>query len=462
MKIFPTILVLFLMGAIGSCAQSQTSGTKHRMTDLARYLQVLHQSRSFQGEILVAKGRDILFHQAIGKASFEHGVSLKAGARYRIASISKTFTGTLILIAKQELLLRLEDKVKDYLPSLSPKFGDITIHQLLTHRSGLPHHSGFEDYWQTVSRRQFSTDQAIEEINKLDLLFEPGSDMTYSSPAYYVLATVLEAVYKDNFHQVLQEKILNPLQMAETGSAYTLDILPQLASGYHLGPNDRLLVAPYRDYSMLKGAGDLYSTAVDLLRWTNSFYDQEILNDEVQELFFTPESMAMNEKDEFYGYGWFIDSTEQKKYYHGGGTWGYSSFLVMYPAEKLTIIILSNVSTLPMKDITSNVEKIVFGQPVQMPGLQEEVMIEGQDLSQYCGKYISDSGQMSLTIGERKGGLYAQLAGRPPFPIYPKAEHQFFGKKVEIDFLFEWKADNIHGIIADRMGQQFHFVKESN
>lgn len=424
---------------------------------LETYLNAIHLKKGFNGEILVAKGKNILFQQTVGLASYENNLELEKGAKYRIASITKTFTGTLIAIAQKEEELNVQDKAIDYINGLSPKFKDVTIEQLLSHTSGLPHNEGIKDYWHIKSKLQMTSEQVITEINTLDLLFEPGSQMHYSSLGYYLLATILESVYNSSFENILKDKILKKLQMTETGIVDNLKIIPQMASGYHLVTDDSLVVAPYRNYSMLKGAGDMYSTATDLLKWNNSFFSNTLLSEKTNTNIFTQQTQKNNES---YRYGWYMSSDVPKKQYHGGGTWGYSTYNSMYPDKQISIIILSNISTLPISTIASDVEKIVFGQPFQMPSI-EKVSKESANLEMYSGSFISETSKMVLIIKKVENSLYAKLGNNPPFEVYPKGNHQFFGKKIEIDITFQIDNDLVSGLMAERMGKTFNFKKET-
>jgi CubicO group peptidase (beta-lactamase class C family) len=208
-------LTAFVFG-VTLTAYSQTKD----FTDIKKlesYLNAIHLKKGFNGEILVAKGENILFQKTVGLASYENNIDLNKGATYRIASITKTFTGTLIVIAQEEQKLNVQDKAIAHINGLSPRFRDITIEQLLTHTSGLPHNDGIENYWPEKSKLQMTSEQVITEINALDLLFKPGSEIRYSSLGYYLLAIVLENVDKRSFEDLLKVKILNKLQMTETG-----------------------------------------------------------------------------------------------------------------------------------------------------------------------------------------------------------------------------------------------------
>lgn len=428
---------------------------------LEAYLHAIQLNKNFNGEILVAKGEDILFHQSVGKASYENDLDLSVGSTYRIASITKTFTGTLFTIAREEQKLNFQDKAGTYIKELSFKFKDISIEHLLNHTSGLPHNEGIEDYWQVKSKLQMNPEQVLTEINRLDLLFEPGTEMSYSSLGYYLLALILENIYEQSFEELLKARILDKLQMTETGIFDNLKIIPQMASGYHLLTDDSLVVAPYRNHSMVKGAGDMYSTATDLLKWNNSFFSNSLLNEETIKSVFPQHAKSADKSDDNYSYGWYVNAEKAPKFSHGGGTWGYSTYTAAYPESRISIIIMSNISTLPISAIAEDIEKIVFGKAFQMPTTKEVSKVPG-NLKKYCGNFISDKNEMALSVSSEGNRLFAKLGNNPSFEIYPMGEHQFFGKKIEIEFTFKIHNDQITGLTAARMGQVFRFTKKTD
>jgi CubicO group peptidase (beta-lactamase class C family) len=149
-------------------SQANTNDKEQVEDTLERYINVIKATQGFNGEILVARGDEIVFQKATGMASFEHQVALQKGAKYRIASITKSLTATLIMMAQQEGMLSIKDRVVDYIPQLATKFKDITIEHLLTHTSGLPHNEGIKDYWLIKSKLDMTTKQSLEEINQIN------------------------------------------------------------------------------------------------------------------------------------------------------------------------------------------------------------------------------------------------------------------------------------------------------
>lgn len=425
---------------------TQLNSQTNLESDLNTYLEVIAAKKSFSGELLVARGDKVVFHKAIGLESVEDAIPIKKGATYRIASITKTFTGTLVAMAQQQGKLNFSDPIDKYIPNLSGQIGNLTVHQLLTHTSGLPHNEGIQDYWLKKSKLDMSTDQVISEINKLELLFEPGAEMKYSSPGYYLLGTLIEKVYAQSYQEVLTKQILVPLGMSGSGA----DNSDKLVKAYHLLQEKRM-PAPYRHYSMLKGAGEMHATAEDLLKWSHSFYGTKLLSHS--------DIKTVLNQDLTYAYGWFVGTENSAKFYHGGGTWGYSSYLAIYPAEEISIIILSNVSSLPMKAIGADIEKMVYGLPFDMPVIEKSVEVAEADLERYEGTYLSETSEMRLEIKKNGQVLFAQLGGNPAFQIYPKGNDTFFGKKVEVTMTFEADGPRINGVKAERMGRTFAFIK---
>jgi CubicO group peptidase (beta-lactamase class C family) len=233
---------------------------------LEKYMKVQHERINFSGTVLVANQKDVLFMQSIGAASHELNVPIQKDSKFKIASATKAFTGLLIALSNKEGKLRFEDKLQVFFPELKDeKWKQITVRQLVAHTSGIPHWNGISDYWNIKSKLSLNKEQVLNEIFKMHLLFEPGTKAEYSSLAYYLLATILEKVYGKSYNQLLQEKILEPLQLRETGACDQSGIIPKLVSGYHLIIDDSLIVAPYRDVSALTGGGNMYSTATDLL-----------------------------------------------------------------------------------------------------------------------------------------------------------------------------------------------------
>jgi CubicO group peptidase (beta-lactamase class C family) len=435
---------------------------------LRDYLALQQQRIGFSGVVLVANDAQIISQQAIGFASRELNIPLSGNSKFKIASMTKSFTGLLVALATQEGKLHPDDRLEKFFPELTDaKWKQITVRQLLSHTSGMPHWNGFKDYWTTASKLSLDTEQALEEIFKMKLLFDPGARSAYSSPAYYLLATILERVYQESFEAIFEKKIKAKLPLEATGIYNEWKILPGMASGYHLLSDDSLVAAPFRDISAMKGGGNLYSSAPDLLAWTRSFLSGAVWDGPLTKTIFTPlTGKNMEHKDNArYGMGWSIrekSGTSPKAYHIGGGTFGYSGMAVIYPEERIYLIMLANVSFLPMDDVIwSDLEKIVFNQPFALPKLYPRPLpLSVEKLEKFSGVYTAASG-MTLQILMHQNRLYAKAGNNPPFEMYASGQNEFFAKKADVSFTFTLAADgSVTGLQAKGKGRTDEFRKK--
>ncbi len=459
-KILITALALMHFNCPRGFAQSEPTATRL----LHEYLTTQHQRMGFSGAVLVSADNKIIYQDSVGLASIESNVPITPESVFRIASITKQFTALLTVLAAEEGKLALSDSLGTFFPELTdPKWRKITLHQLLTHTSGLPHNEGIANYWNLKSFLPLSDKQAVAEIFNLELLSEPGQTTHYSSPGYFVLATVLEKVYGNTYANILTEKIMAPLGLSNTGVASLRKVIPRLTSAYHL-LGDSLTVAPNRDFSLMKGSGDLYASAGDLIRWNNSLLDNRTWPGEIKEnLFASHNRQPMHGRGDSYGYGWFIrsgDNSARRAYYTGGGTFGCSAISVIYPEEKMSIVILSNVSALPVDELWGDVEKIVFGEEFKLPEIHEARQLSTAHLGKMPGSYVAENG-MKLNISLSGSQLYARLGGNPAFEIYPEAPFQFYGKKVAVALHFRPDDEGIvTRVEAEGKGRKFTFTKQ--
>lgn len=430
---------------------------------LRQYLNIQKQRLGFNGIVLVTKNGRTIYEGVIGKASFELNTPLTINSGFKIASITKSFTAMLILLAAHERKLNLNDSLVNFFPDLKDKaWRKITINQLLSHQSGIPHNDGISDYWLFKSLLALNKEQGLAEIFKMKLLFTPGKDVKYSSPGYFLLASILENIYQKNYATILKEKITNPLGMSHTGIFSTKAIIPHMSSSYHL-LSDSLITAPYRDFSLMKGSGDMYSNAEDLSKWTNSF-GSNIWNEIKEQIFTAHTNKGLHDNDNKYGYGLFIrPHTEYFKlaYYVGGGTYGCSAISVWYPNEKIAITILSNISVLPVNELWGDVEKIIFNKPFELPQLKKSLNMSSAQLKKFAGQYNSRTHETELLIIADNEQLYAKLGNNPAFEIYLDSSLGFYGKKVNIKFIFQADEEGlITGLIANGRDQIITFNKK--
>lgn len=319
----------------------------------------------FSGSVLVAKKGKIIFKEAYGESDRVKKISNTIETKYGIGSVTKQFTAMLIMQLVEEKRLKLQDTIGKYLPYLSKeKASQITIHQLLSHTSGISHYDGLPAIG--VSLKAFGntnyTPKALAKlIDRTRLVSTPGTEYYYSSLGYDLLGAILEEVTGKSFSELLDEKIVRPLKLKNTGFGTNAYVSKEVAKGYsyrevhgwdwwtseHGGETTE---ARFRDQSTAYAAGGMHSTVEDLFIWSEAVKSHQLLSPELTRVMLTP-----NKHGHCYGWVRNWDDIIEKNinvrlYGHGGALSGNSAFIAMYDDET-TIIYLANRSNLKAEEI---------------------------------------------------------------------------------------------------------------
>ncbi len=262
-----------------------------------------------------------------------------ADTRFQIASISKQFTAAAVLTLVRDGQLAVGDKVSHWFPHGPTGWDAITVHQLLTHTSGL---GQWEDFPEIDVFSKTNDGHFLEAITRHPLLSTPGDRFSYSSPGYWLLAQIIEKAAQCPYPELLTRAVLGPADLTDTfvGS-------PGQRSTVASGHSDAAPVPSYELDFTGKGAGDIYSTVRNLEQWNHSVSDP-LLGPSCRAMMFTAYSAAGQSagswnKDDTYGYGWYLSSVGgATMYYHSGHNSGFNSFNAQIPNAGLSISILTN------------------------------------------------------------------------------------------------------------------------
>jgi CubicO group peptidase (beta-lactamase class C family) len=322
----------------------------------------------FNGSVLVAEQGKVIYKKGLGLANMEWNIPNEPDTKFRLGSITKQFTATLILQLVEQGKVKLDGKVSDYLPEYRKDTGArMTIHHLLSHTSGLPNYTAQPGFFETVSRNPFTVSEFVKKYASGDLEFEPGTKFSYSNSGYFLLGAIIEKVTGKPYEQVLKENILDRVGMKNTGYDHYNTLLPKRASGYVKLPGG-YQNAPYLDMTIPYAAGSLYSTVEDLYLWDQSLYDDKILSARSKELMFKP-----NLSD--YGYGFAITKADigpNKRAVpviaHDGGINGFSTTIMRLVGDKDLIVLLDNTSGgRYLGNISEGLKNILYDQPYNRP-----------------------------------------------------------------------------------------------
>jgi D-alanyl-D-alanine carboxypeptidase len=301
----------------------------------------------FSGVVLVAHEGDPVLELAYGLADRNFDVANQLDTKFNLGSMNKMFTAVAILQLVEAGELSLDNTIADVLPDYANPgvASQVTIHQLLTHTSGLG--TFFNQRYADTPKDQIRT---LEDYLPLfvdqPLQFEPGTEAAYSNAGYIVLGLVIQSASGVSYYDYVEQNIFQPCGMTESGYFQVDEIVPDLAVGYTYqvegteGLSSNVSSLPGRGSS----AGGGYSTASDLLSFSQCLMSHQLLSYEMSEQMMQPYSRLDAAGLVFdYGYGvMLLDINHHPVIGHSGGAPGTCSTLDIYPDLGYTVVVLTN------------------------------------------------------------------------------------------------------------------------
>ncbi len=318
----------------------------------------------FRGAVLVGIDGKIVFENAYGLGDEEWSASNTIHTKFRIASLSKQFTAACILLLQERGRLNVHDPISRYMSDLPASWQAITIHQLLTHTSGIPNSTNSSENTR-IDRTGATPQQLIGLVTDKPMDFKPGTRWNYSNTGYILLGMIVEKISGQSYADFLQANIFEALGMRDSGYDIAKDILKERASGYEI-TDGHIANADFIDMSVPFSAGGIYSTVEDLYRWSEALAENgKLLSADSLKQMFTEYPEATHE-GQHYGYGVVISRLKFGKllYYHGAGVKGFSSSLQRYPKDRVCIVVLSNLDSYKPWELGDHIASDLFGLPL--------------------------------------------------------------------------------------------------
>lgn len=307
-----------------------------------------YQQGMFNGVILLAKEDSILYSGVFGKANFEWDVPLTLDTRFRIASITKTFTAVLTLKLIEQGKLNFDDVITDHLPDYPSKTGDIiTIEHLLVQSSGIPDYLTLPGFMESKSALVHNIYEFPNYFKDLDLNFEPGSDWNYGNSEYYLLGLIIEQITNMSYEAAMQAYILDPAGLTNTGFVTADSVIEKFAGGYIM-TSSGIEIASIIHPSVCYSAGMMYSTAGDLHKFMNALYLRNTILSEEYTRKLTIERMANYGCGVYVGYQ-VIDNVRNPAFLHVGEIHGYAVQVTYFPEKEYTLVIMDNTQQCPAR-----------------------------------------------------------------------------------------------------------------
>lgn len=315
------------------------------------------------GYIIAVVDKDsCIFKKGYGQANLENEIAINENTSFNIASLSKQITAAAVAMLILENKLNLNDEVSDYLNEFPFEKDSLKIKHLIYMTSGINDYR-YNDRmngtdWSSLN--YFNIDTAITaSYNSLELMYQPGSQWSYSNINYMLLTKIVEEVSEISFADFVEQKIFNPLEMnSSIVNDDIFQIIPNRAYGYNYRTEDETNWLIESGYLKEKGQGFLqihrnsphyggsgvYTTLNDWMKWISNFHSKEIGGQEFYDLMHKTMKFEHNKSND--AFGLVVDKYEGKDIvWYEGGDWGYSSFMLRFPETETSIICFSNIGT---------------------------------------------------------------------------------------------------------------------
>ena len=360
------LLVLFAFLFIGHMSFAQSTSKK-----LDKLINTYTEYNKFNGSVLISEKGKVIYKKGFGMANMEWDIPNASNTKHRLGSITKQFTGMLILQLVEAGKIDLHAPITTYLPDYPKKNGDIiTTHHLLTHTSGIPNYTSFPDFFNDKSRNPYTPTDFLKEFADMELEFTPGERFSYSNSGYFLLGVIIEKISGKTYEEMLHANIFTPLNMKDSGFDHHADILKNRATGYEKNGNS-FVNSRYLDMSIPYAAGSLYSTVEDLYLWDQALYTNKLLSKKYMDIFF---EKHIPSGDAHYAYGWGIGSdrignTEEtiNTIGHGGGINGFNTTITRAPEDKSLIVLLNNTGGAPLNEMVRAIRGIIYDKSYDFP-----------------------------------------------------------------------------------------------
>jgi CubicO group peptidase (beta-lactamase class C family) len=394
--VFLPILCTDVQPVLSQTGPAATTSQRQRIEDkLDAYIRSL--TEEFSGTVLIAVGDDILLNKGYGVANRSHAIPAGAHTKYLIGSITKQFTAVLAVRLAEQGILDLNTTIDTYLPYYpKEKARKITLHHLLSHTSGIPHHyTGIPQYIGGQDQIFHSAKEYLRLFWNVDLVHEPGERFTYTSPGYFLLGVIMETVTGKSYAELLTEHIFDPLGMDDTSVDNNLTVLENMAVGYMKGLNG-LVLAGREEESNRLAAGDLITTTEDLYRFqqTLDFEGDSILSNEYKELLLKPQVGRMT----YVGRRFSVPHNGGKDTLtvlaSGGSSYGFNARVDRIIEQEAVLIVLSNIQS-------------GGGMPSQIIDHMGDLLLEELEIVQYRGNRPVDvNAQTSVKVDRARLACY--------------------------------------------------------
>ncbi len=418
---------------------------KFDKSKLDAYFDKLEQNDKFMGSVAVSRNGEIIYTRSLGFADVENKLKANENSKYRIGSISKTFTTVLVMKAVEEKKLNLDQTIDKYFPEIKNS-DKITIANLLYHRSGIHSFTDDKEYldWNTQPKTE---KEMLEIIVKGGSDFEPDTKSAYSNSNFVLLTFIVEKSWGKPYKVLVDELIAKPAGLKNTALGGKINTDKNECKSYKfLGQWN---IESETDISVPLGAGGIISTPTDLVKFSDALFGGKLVSKESLE-----QMQTINGQ---YGMGIFkIPFYDKTGFGHTGGIDGFTSVFSHFADENISYALTSNGTNFNNNNISIAVLSAVFGKDYEIPEFNA-FKVDIEILEKYVGVYASAQIPLKITITRNNETLVAQATGQSAFPLEATAANKF--KFEQAGVVMEFNAAE-KSMVLKQGGGVFNYNKE--
>jgi CubicO group peptidase (beta-lactamase class C family) len=434
-----SLSILFLFLSLSTFAQ------EIRFARIDSLLNYLYENDKFMGSLCIRQGDEVVFKQAYGFYDATKGLRANGATKYKIGSISKTFTATMIMQLVEEKKILLNTKLNRFFPKIDQS-DKITIEHLLYQRTGIKDYANADATLTDVLGKPNTKELILKKIENYSSMFEPDSQHEYSNSNYFILGLIIEKSTKKSFAENLKIRISDKLELKNT--YYTnekTDVTKRESYSYTFNGEYWDKIDEWNN-DIAFSSGGIISTPEDLTKFIRYLFKGNLV---------TPASLElMKTLKDTYGMALIRFPFGERKFYgHNGKIEGFGSTMGYYEKDDLSISLIVNGENYSQNDIMIGILSIYYKLPYPFPNFKK---LDAELIQKYSGTFASKDIPLKITVFEKEGNLLAQATGQPSFPLTFSRDDVFVFAAAGIEMEFTSSTS----FILKQGGQKFNFTKE--
>lgn len=436
-----TILSLFaFMLTAGSFAQNENKFEK-----IDRLLNYFYENNKFMGSVTIREKEKVVFEKAYGFADVENKIRATPDTKYKIGSITKMFTSSILFQLVEEKKITLDTKLSAFYPEIK-NADSISIHQLLTHQSGIYNYTDDPGFTEALKSTQTKS-AMLKRIAGYEPAFKPGSTAQYSNSNYVLLGYIIEDITKKSYKANINDRITKPHGLKDTYYYSKVNSKRKEAYSYTFENGSWQKVDEW-DSSVAFAAGALTSTPNDLTKFIKALFDGKVIKKETLAQMITLE--------QGYGSGILIFPFGERRFYgHNGGIEAFTSTLGYYPKDDLSISMIQNGNNYDSNEVMIGILSCYYKLPYTFPNLNT-FDVPAEVLKSYEGLYTTTELPFKVKIVATGNTLKAiATGGQGEFELTPVSNNEFVFNPASLSMTF-----TASGFILEQGGTRTEFRKE--